>query len=107
MSEQRPRGPIAWFRRTGLSALARLFALAGLLVVALWGAGRYFNDDHLWSQILFWVPPALVAVLAWVALVCSAACSRLSLRMGGVKLRPFLAVGAIVVTVWTVHGPAP
>lgn len=102
MSEQRRQGPIAWFRRTGLSALARLLALTGLLAVVLWGIGRWFNDDHLWSQVLFWVPTGLVALFAWVTLFLSAVCSKLSLRMGGVKLRPFLAVGAILLTVWMV-----
>ncbi|MFI4898478.1 MAG: endonuclease/exonuclease/phosphatase family protein [Phycisphaerales bacterium JB059] len=100
MSEQRRQGPIAWFRRTGLSALARLIALAGLLAVILWGVGRWFNDDHLWSHILCWITNGLVALFDWVTLLLSALCSKLSLRMGGVKLRPFLAVGAILVTVW-------
>ncbi len=101
-SKKRPRGPIAWFRRRGLSLLARLSALAGILLILAWGAGRWFNDDHLWSQALFWIPTGVVASIAWITLVFSAVCSKLSLRMGGVKLRPFLAVGALVVTGWMV-----
>ncbi len=80
--------------------LARVSALAGILGVLAWGAGRWFNDDHLWSQVLFWIPTGAVAVFAWITLILSAICSKLSLRMGGVKLRPFLAVGALVVTAW-------
>lgn len=82
--------------------LARLSAMGGLLALALWGMGRWFNDDHLWSQVLFWVPTGLVAAFMWLMLVVSAACSRVSLRMGGVKLRPFLAVSALIVTGWMV-----
>jgi len=82
--------------------LARLSALTGILVVLAWGVGRWFNDDHLWSQWLFWIPTLVVVVFAWVTLVVSAICSKLSLRMGGVKLRPFLAVGALVATGWMI-----
>ncbi len=102
MSETRPKKPIAWIRRRGLSVLARVSALCGIALVLAWGVGRWFNDDHLWSQMLFWIPTIVVVVLAWIALLFSAVYSKLSLRMGGVKLRPFLLVGALVVTGWLI-----
>lgn len=104
---KRPRGPLAWLRRRALSHLARLLALSGILLTLAWGAGRWFNDDHLWSQYLFWLPTGLVAALAWLTLLLSALCSKLSLRMGGVKLRPFLALGALITTAWMIHDWRP
>ena len=76
--------------------------MSGLLALALSGVGRWLNDDHLWSQVMYWIPTGLIAVFAWSMLIVSAVCSKLSLRMGGVKLRPFLAIGALVVSVWTI-----
>lgn len=104
MSGQRPTGVIAWIRRRPLSWAAKLSALAGLAAVGVWGLGRVLNDDHAWSQFLFWIPTVLVVALAWVMVVVSAICSRLSLRMGGVMLRPFLALVCIGLTGWLLIG---
>lgn len=104
MSDQRPKGPIAWFRRGPLSWGARLVALGGLLCVLAWGAGRWFSDDHLWSQYLFWIPTLFVTVAAWAALIVSAVLSKISLRMGGVVLRPFLALACLGLLGWLLVG---
>ncbi len=104
MSDQRPTGFIAWVRRRPLSWASKLAAIAGLGALALWGAGRWFNDDHAWSQFLFWIPTLLVVVFAWTMVLVSSACSRLSLRMGGVMLRPFLALVCLGMTGWMLVG---
>ncbi|MEZ6242633.1 MAG: endonuclease/exonuclease/phosphatase family protein [Phycisphaerales bacterium] len=104
MSDQRPKGIIAWVRRRPMSWASKLAALIGLAMVGAWGAGRWFNDDHLWSQFLFWIPTLAVVVIGWVLVLVSGICSRMSLRMGGVMLRPFLALACLLLTVWMLFG---
>jgi len=104
MSERRPTGFIAWVRRRPLSWASKLAALAGLALVAAWGAGRWLNDDHLWSQFLYWIPTLAVVVLGWALVLVSGVCSRMSLRMGGVVVRPFLALACLGLTVWMLLG---
>ena len=85
-----------------LPATARQAALLGLALLAVWCFGRYANDDHLLTQYLWWIPGFWACLGGWVLLVFSAACARISLRPGGVILRPFLLVGLIALTGWLV-----
>lgn len=80
--------------------IGRLAALAGVLLLAAWLTGRIWTDEHLWSQFLWWLPTPLVAAGVLVAVLVSAACEFVGLRLAGARLRPLLVLSLIALVAW-------
>lgn len=98
----RRRGGLARTRLLPLAA--RLCALAGLAVLGQFVLGRVLTDSQHWSQYLWWVPAIWSLLAAWVCWGVSALAGRLSLRTGGLMLRPFVLIGCVGATLWVLFG---
>lgn len=82
--------------------IGRGAAWGALLLMALWAAGRVMNDREVWSQPMWWLPTEAVAAAAWLGLLTSLATEWAGRRLAGTVARPFLLIGAIVVSGWLV-----
>lgn len=89
-----------WARRRVLPLMARLAALAGVLLLAAWLTGRVLTDQHHWSQYLWWMPAEWVLAAVWGLWGISALLALGSTRLGGALVRPFLLIGIILATAW-------
>lgn len=93
-----------WVRTRLMPLVSRLAALAGLVVIGQFVAGRVLTDSVYWAQYLWWVPVLWTLLAAWGCWGVSALAGRVSLRTGGLMLRPFVLIGCVALTGWVVFG---
>jgi hypothetical protein len=104
MTKEPPKGPIKWMRRRLLPTGAKFAALGGLGILVLWILGRVLTDQFAWSQYLWWIPPIWAIGSAWGLLALSAILGKLSLRTGGMILRPILMLACVGCSIFLVFG---
>lgn len=85
------------------SILAALTALEAVALIGAWGVGRVVTDRYVWSQWLFWIPPAATVAGAVVLLLISRLLMHLGARKRGLGplARGIGYVGVVAVVLWT------
>lgn len=84
--------------------VARVLTALAAVLLAAWGCGQYWTDEHHATQYLWWMPTHWVIGVCWVLVVVSWALERLSLRLGGFQLRSLMTLVLLVLSGWMLVG---